>query len=60
MEIMTKQDIVTGQVFANVVLTEEEVEKLVKGKVVNGDVPEVSIQIVGYGDDGKKEAEEQG
>lgn len=51
MKIMTRQDIKTGKVFVNIVLTEDELERLVDGKVVNGELPEVSIQIVGYGEE---------
>ena len=54
MNIMTKQDIKTGQVVADIVLTEKEVKKLVDGKIVTGDQPKLAVQIVGYGDESAK------
>ena len=54
MKILTRVETESGKIFANVILTKEEGEKLLGGGVVNGELPEVAIQIVGYGDDDKE------
>lgn len=54
MKILSRQDIKTGKIFVDIILTEKEVAKLIEGKVVNGELPEVAIQIVGYGDEKEK------
>jgi len=51
MKIMSRQDITTGKIFANLVLTKEEVERLIDGKVIAGEEPLLFIQIVGYGEE---------
>lgn len=43
---MWKREIETNQLFVNIVLTQEEVKKLVNGKVVNDEKPEIAVQIV--------------
>lgn len=55
MEVLSRQDVSTGKIFANIILTKEEVEKLIAGGVVSGQEPQLAIQIVGYGDEIKKE-----
>ena len=51
MKILSRQEVKTGKIFVNLVLTKEEVEKLVAGKIVNSEDEHLSIQIVGYGDE---------
>lgn len=51
MKIVARQEVLNHKVFVNIVLTEDEVGKLVDGKVVNGELPDVAIQIVGYGEE---------
>ena len=51
MKIMSRQDIKTGRIFVNLVLTKEEVEKVITGGVVDGEDWHLAIQIVGYGEE---------
>ena len=46
MKIMSRREIESNQLFVNIVLTKEEVEKLVAGNVVNDEKPEIAVQIV--------------
>lgn len=55
MKIMSRREIESNQLFVNIVLTEEEVKKLIDGKVVSDAKPEIAIQIVGYGDEKDKD-----
>ena len=54
MKILTRQDLTTGKIFADIVLTHREVLLIILGKVVSGEKPQVSIQIVGYGKEESK------
>jgi len=51
MKVESRQDVKEGKIFVNIVLTMDELERLYEGKVLNDDTREVSIQIVGYGDE---------
>ena len=51
MKIMSKQEIKTGKIFVNLILTKEEVKRLIDGKVINGEDSHLAIQIVGYGEE---------
>ena len=55
MKIMGRREVETNQLFVNIVLTKEEVEKLIDGKVVSDETPEIAVQIVGYGDEQNKD-----
>jgi len=59
MKIESRQDLNTGKIFADIILTEEEVKKLIDGKVVKGEVPNLAIQIVGYGEEKDKGVENE-
>lgn len=48
MKIMTEPE---QKVIVNLVLTENEVKRLVAGDVVSGEEEAVFVQIVGYGDE---------
>ena len=51
MKILSRQELSTGKIFVNLVLTKEEVERLIAGKVITGEEPLLAIQIVGYGEE---------
>jgi len=51
MNILTRQDVKTGKIFVDIILTEKEVAKLIEGKLIKGESPQVALQIVGYGDE---------
>ncbi len=51
MKIMSRQEIATGKIFVSLVLTKEEVERLIAGGVITGEEPLLAIQIVGFGDE---------
>ena len=55
MKIMSRREIETNQLFVNIVLTKEEVAKLIDGKVIRDEKPEIAIQIVGYGNEKNKD-----
>lgn len=59
MKILSRQDIRTGKIFVNIVLTNKEALRIIDGKVVNGEEPYLSIQIVGYGEDESKGGEHE-
>lgn len=46
MEILSRQELSSGKIFVNLVLTTEEVKKLIAGRVVNGEEPELATGIV--------------
>lgn len=49
MQVMSKVDVATGRYFVDIILTNIEVTKLADGKVVTTELPEINVQIVGYG-----------
>lgn len=57
LKILSRQELSTGKIFVNIILTEEEVKRLISGKVINGEEPMLSIQIVGYGEEESKGGE---
>ena len=54
MKILSRQDLKTGKIFADVILTHREVLLIILGKVVKGEVPNLAIKIVGYGEEKSK------
>ena len=50
MKILTRQEEL-GKIFVNIVLTNEEALRIIDGRVVSEELPEIHIQIVGYGED---------
>lgn len=51
MKVQSKQDVQDGKVFVNIILTTDELARLFEGQVVNDDDRELSVQIVGYGEE---------
>ena len=49
MKVMSRVDPETSRTYINIVLTEDEVKRLVDGKVVSVEDPHLVVQIVGYG-----------
>ena len=56
MKIQAMREETTDKIIVNIILTEAEVKKLIAGGVVNGDEPQLAIQIVGYGEEEVKAA----
>lgn len=56
MKIQAMREETTDKIIVNIILTESEVKKLIAGGVVNGDEPQLAIQIVGYGEEEGKAA----
>ena len=51
MKIESRQDLKTGKIFVNIILTEEEALRIIDGKVVSGEEQYLAIRIVGYGEE---------
>ena len=51
MKVQSRQDVKDGKIFVNVILTTDEMTNLSEGQVLNEDTPELSVQVVGYGEE---------
>lgn len=59
MKILSRQELKTGKIFVNIILTNKEALRIIDGKVVNGEEPYLAIQIVGYGEEESKGGEHE-
>ena len=49
MKILSRQELSTGKIFVNIILTNKDALRIILGKVVSGEAPYLQVQIVGYG-----------